>query len=63
MPDTSFSPGGLVLPEHPLVIVLTDGEPVLKPHQVAEWMERQGLTRDWLREHGITSRTEGDDGL
>lgn len=62
MPDVPFKPGGLVLPEHPVPVVLADGEPVLKSSQVAGWLERQGLTGDWLREHGITWTPEdGDD--
>lgn len=63
MPETPFNPGGLVLPDQPVTVRLADGEPVLRADQVAEWMERQGLTQDWLREHGITWTPEDGDGL
>lgn len=67
MNDTPYARGGLIPspgPDSDLIpVVLSHGEPVLRSGQVSRWLEQQGVTRDFLREYGITwtPEEEADD--
>lgn len=68
MSDTPYARGGLIPSPGPgsdlIPVMLSHGEPVLRSSQISGWLERQGLTQDFLREHGITwtLEEEADDG-
>lgn len=64
MSETPYARGGIIAsrgPDSDLVpFALSHGEPVLRSGQVAQWLERQGITPDFLRKHGIAWKEEAD---
>lgn len=67
MSNTPYARGGVIPSPGPdsdfVPVVLRHGEPVLRHSQVAEWLTRQGITPDFLRDHDITwtPEEEADD--
>jgi hypothetical protein len=63
MSEQPFRSGGMVgVPTNgPVLVRFSKEEPICKsPAHAREWLATQGVTEDWMREHGITQGGGGE---